>query len=171
MSKDSKLTLVKQQLAKTPNMKSETVAKHLGVSTAYAYNLMSTARKSLGMRKQPDGTWKLKERMQATPRDESAMKLLAVMSSDKPVTEESNSPRIVETHYDAKQTALDVQVGGEHYKKHTIQPVEFITKNNLGFLEGSIVKRICRWKDKGGIEDLNKIKHEIDLIIELNNLK
>lgn len=161
MSKDSKLTLVKQQLAKTPNMKSETVAKHLGVSTAYAYNLMSVARKSLGMRKQPDGTWTLKARMQATPRDEKAVELLTHMKE---------TPKIVETHYDAKQTALDVQVGGEHYKKYAIQPVEFITKNNLGFLEGSIVKRIARWKDKGGIEDLNKIKHEIDLIIELNNL-
>lgn len=65
------------------------------------------------------------------------------------------------------ETALDTQIGGEHYKKHVIQPVEFITKNKLGFLEGCVIKRICRYEDKNGREDLEKIKHEIDLLIEL----
>ena len=65
------------------------------------------------------------------------------------------------------ETALDTQVGGDHYKKHVIQPVEFITKNKLGFLEGCVIKRICRYEDKNGKEDLEKIKHEIDLLIEL----
>ena len=65
------------------------------------------------------------------------------------------------------ETALDTQIGGEHYKKHAIQPVEFITKNKLGFLEGCVIKRICRYEDKNGREDLEKIKHEIDLLIEL----
>lgn len=65
------------------------------------------------------------------------------------------------------KSPLDVQVGGGHYKDYVIQPVEFITKNNLGFLEGCVVKRICRFRDKNGREDLEKIKHEIDLLIEL----
>lgn len=65
------------------------------------------------------------------------------------------------------ETALDTQIGGEHYKKYTIQPVEFITKNELGFLEGCVIKRICRYEDKNGLEDLKKAKHEIDLLIEL----
>ena len=65
------------------------------------------------------------------------------------------------------ETALDTQIGGEHYKKYSIQPVEFITKNKLGFLEGCVIKRICRYEDKNGREDLEKIKHEIDLLIEL----
>ena len=65
------------------------------------------------------------------------------------------------------ETALDTQIGGEHYKKHAIQPVEFITKNKLGFLEGCVIKRICRYEDKNGLEDLKKAKHEIDLLIEL----
>jgi len=62
---------------------------------------------------------------------------------------------------------LDIQVGGSHYKECPIQPVEFIEANGLGFLEGCIVKRITRHnKPSGkGIEDLKKIKHEIDLII------
>ena len=65
------------------------------------------------------------------------------------------------------ETALNTQIGGEHYKKCSIQPVEFITKNKLGFLEGCVIKRICRYEDKNGREDLEKIKHEIDLLIEL----
>ena len=65
------------------------------------------------------------------------------------------------------ETALDTQIGGEHYKKYVIQPVEFITKNELDFLEGCVIKRICRYEDKNGLEDLKKAKHEIDLLIEL----
>lgn len=66
--------------------------------------------------------------------------------------------------------ALNKQVGGSYYKHHVIQPVEFITKNNLTFLQGCIIKRICRYNKRNfkmGLEDLEKIKHEVDLIIEL----
>lgn len=66
--------------------------------------------------------------------------------------------------------ALDTQVGGTHYKSKGIQPVEYIHANRLSFLEGCIVKRITRWRDKNGLEDLLKIKHEIDLLIELEGL-
>jgi hypothetical protein len=67
-------------------------------------------------------------------------------------------------------SALDVQEGGGHYKSKAIQPIQYIHANKLGFLEGCIVKRITRWKDKDGIKDLLKIKHEIDLLIELEGL-
>ena len=66
-----------------------------------------------------------------------------------------------------EQSALNVQVAGTHYKDMKIQPVEFIHANNLGFLEGCVIKRICRWRAKNGVEDLEKIKHEVDLLIEL----
>jgi hypothetical protein len=58
------------------------------------------------------------------------------------------------------------QVGGNHYKKYKIQPVEFIIKNNIGFVEGNIIKYILRFKDKGGIADLEKAKHYIELLID-----
>ena len=64
-------------------------------------------------------------------------------------------------------TPLDTQVAGSHYKGKRIQPVEYIHANNLGFLEGCIVKRITRWRDKDGFQDLEKIKHEVDLLIEM----
>lgn len=65
---------------------------------------------------------------------------------------------------------LDMQVGGNHYKSLAIQPIEYITKNNLGYCEANVVKYISRWRDKGGKKDLEKAKHYIDLIIQLENL-
>ena len=68
---------------------------------------------------------------------------------------------------DTPPTALSVQVGGGHYKDLKIQPVEYIHANNLPFIEGSIVKYITRWRTKGGMEDLKKVKHFTDLLIQL----
>lgn len=64
-------------------------------------------------------------------------------------------------------SALNVQEGGSHYKDKAIQPIEYIAANKLNFCEGSIVKYITRWRDKNGVEDLKKIKHYVDLLIEL----
>ena len=66
-------------------------------------------------------------------------------------------------------SALDVQVGGSHYQKSAIQPIEYIHANDLSFIEGSIVKYITRWRNKNGVQDLEKIKHYVDLLIELED--
>ena len=58
------------------------------------------------------------------------------------------------------------QVGGSHYKHFTIQPYEFISKNNLSFFQGNVVKYVCRYIYKNKIEDLEKIKHYCDLEIQ-----
>jgi hypothetical protein len=58
------------------------------------------------------------------------------------------------------------QVGGNHYKNYKIQPVEFIIKNNIGFVEGNIIKYVLRFKEKGGVQDLEKAKHYIELLID-----
>lgn len=70
---------------------------------------------------------------------------------------------------DLGASPLDTQVGGNHYKKCKIQPIEYILANGLGYAEGNIIKYITRYKDKNGIEDLLKIKHYADLLI--NNIK
>lgn len=64
-------------------------------------------------------------------------------------------------------SALDVQVGGGHYKDMVIQPAEFITRNKIGWLEGNVIKRICRWRNKDGVQDLRKAIHELELLIEM----
>jgi len=63
--------------------------------------------------------------------------------------------------------ALRRQVGGSHYKDSKIQPVEFISANNLGFLEGNAVKYICRHTTKGGEQDIDKAIHYLQMIKEL----
>jgi hypothetical protein len=60
---------------------------------------------------------------------------------------------------------LASQVGGDHYRKLAIQPIEYILKNNIGFAEGCAIKYLSRWRDKGGLEDLKKARHFIDLLI------
>lgn len=66
-----------------------------------------------------------------------------------------------------KAGALDVQVAGDHYKKLKIQPVEYIHANGIGFMEGSAIKYLTRWRDKGGLEDLRKAGHFIEMLIQL----
>ena len=63
--------------------------------------------------------------------------------------------------------ARDVQVGGTHYKDMPIQPVEFIHRNGIGFCEGAAIKYLARWRAKGGLQDLRKARHFIDLLIEM----
>lgn len=63
--------------------------------------------------------------------------------------------------------ALDTQVGGDHYKALAIQPVQYIHANNIPFIEGSVIKYVTRWRTKGGIADLEKARHFLDLLIEL----
>ena len=65
--------------------------------------------------------------------------------------------------------ANDVQVAGTHYKSKAIQPWDYIVGNNLGYLEGNIVKYVSRWQDKGGVDDLKKARHYLDKLIEVNN--
>lgn len=62
----------------------------------------------------------------------------------------------------------NAQVGGTHYKKCAIEPVEYIHANGLDFNEGSIVKYISRHRNKNGAEDIKKIKDYCDIILELD---
>ena len=63
-------------------------------------------------------------------------------------------------------SANSTQVGGEHYKVMKIQPWDFIDANGLGYVEGMVIKYICRYRSKNGVEDLQKAKHAIDKLIE-----
>ena len=64
--------------------------------------------------------------------------------------------------------ANDIQYGGAHYKKYgDLQPWDVITQWNLGYLDGTALKYIARWKDKNGIEDLKKAIHFLEKTIEV----
>lgn len=65
-----------------------------------------------------------------------------------------------------KESVLDIQHGGSHYKDKGIQPIEYITANNLGFCEGNIVKYASRHQDKNGAEDIRKVIHYAQFILK-----
>jgi hypothetical protein len=67
----------------------------------------------------------------------------------------------------AKKTALTWQEGGQHYKDKAIQPIVYIHANKLGFCEGNVVKYITRHKEKNGAEDIRKVIHYCELLLEL----
>mgnify|MGYP006406015375 FL=1 len=62
--------------------------------------------------------------------------------------------------------ASDKQIGGSHYKDFKIMPIEYITQNKLDFCEGNIVKYISRHGKKNGAEDIKKVIHYAELILE-----
>ena len=63
------------------------------------------------------------------------------------------------------RSTSDKQVGGDHYKL-PIQPIEFITKNGIGFIEGNVIKYVCRHRSKNGRQDIEKAIHYLELLLE-----
>jgi hypothetical protein len=62
------------------------------------------------------------------------------------------------------------QIGGDHYASNPIQPWDYIIANQLGYLEGNIVKYTTRWRRKGGIDDLRKVIHYAEKLIEVETM-
>ena len=68
---------------------------------------------------------------------------------------------------ESTNSPLDVQEGGNHYKKYKIQPIEYIHANGIGYLEGNVIKYVTRHQDKNGVEDIKKAMHYLELILEM----
>jgi hypothetical protein len=85
-----------------------------------------------------------------------------------PVPTMQEVDEIIKRHTKDKESiANEKQYGGTHYKKMAIEPWDFIAKNNIGYLDGSAIKYLSRWRDKNGIEDLKKAIHFIEKLIEV----
>ena len=65
-----------------------------------------------------------------------------------------------------RKSPLSTQIGGDHYTKLAIQPMRYSMENGLDALQHTIIKYVTRFRDKAGIEDLEKAKHCIDMLIE-----
>jgi hypothetical protein len=137
MKKPSKAQKIRDYIASHPDKSVKQISSALRVIPAYVY--------------------KVKSELKSVPK--AARPVFPTGAYEVPVQETPLE--------NVTRPALDRQVGGAHYKNKRIQPVEFSYANNLNGLEASIVKRITRWRDKDGFQDLEKIKHEIDLLIEL----
>lgn len=68
-------------------------------------------------------------------------------------------------------SANDIQVAGSHYKSKGIQPWDYIIANQIGYMEGNVIKYVSRWRDKGGLDDLLKARHYLDKLIEVEGKK
>lgn len=77
----------------------------------------------------------------------------------------------MDKHPEGSMSALEKQIGGDHYRKLKIQPMEYSMANGLDPCQHTIIKYVTRFRDKGGIADLEKAKHTIDLLIELERAK
>jgi hypothetical protein len=62
-------------------------------------------------------------------------------------------------------SALDTQVGGSHYKDMAIQPMEFCQRNNLNACESSVIRYVCRHRNKNGRQDIEKAIHCLELLL------
>ena len=65
--------------------------------------------------------------------------------------------------------SLNTQVGGDHYTKLKIQPMEYSMANNLNACQHTVIKYVTRYQDKNGIEDLKKARHTLDMLIEFES--
>ena len=134
---------------KNPTASAAALAKKLGVSTSYAHKLKAIAIDCIA------------EDYDTRPD--------VIIERGWTVTTESDGTLV--GSIGNSSSALDVQVDGDHYKKLKIQPIEFIHANDIPFIEGNIIKYIVRWREKNGLKDLEKVKHYVDLLIDLEKLK
>lgn len=72
----------------------------------------------------------------------------------------------VAEYVEPSPSAWGKQEGGNHYKDLPIQPSEYIVRNGLGWFAGNVIKYVTRHASKGGVEDLRKARHYMDLLIE-----
>ncbi len=71
-----------------------------------------------------------------------------------------------------RQRANDVQIAGDHYKQFKgHEPWDVVTAWGLGYLDGTALKYISRWKHKGGVEDIKKAIHFLQKLLEVEEDK
>ena len=63
-------------------------------------------------------------------------------------------------------STLEKQIGGNHYKDMKIQPIKFIVANDIPYREANIIKYICRHRSKNGKEDIKKVIHYAEMLLE-----
>ena len=90
--------------------------------------------------------------------------ILSKQSSSEDMEQKKSSSESLER---SSKTALNKQVGGNHYKNMPIQVVEFCQFNNLNTCESNVIKYIVRHRLKGGVEDVNKAIHYAELLKQL----
>jgi hypothetical protein len=135
---------IRAAIVSNPKLPNRHIAKDLGTTSSFVANVRAKTRQTANLK----------------TRDVVTIHVIPKMAIDMVATEEE------EEAFTALANAQ--QVGGSHYKSKAIQPWDYIASNQLGYLEGNVVKYVSRWKDKGGLEDLKKAQHYLTKLIEVN---
>lgn len=85
---------------------------------------------------------------------------------DEPLDIEIQDDPSLEDHTPEMQAPYDAVKNPPHYAQYTIQPIEFIIKNNIGYCVGNVIKYVCRYNLKDGLQDLKKAREYIDIMIK-----
>lgn len=64
-----------------------------------------------------------------------------------------------------------IQIGGDHYKSKGIQPWDYIAANDLDYFQGNVIKYVTRFREKNGIQDLEKAQHYLQKLIDIEKDK
>lgn len=67
-------------------------------------------------------------------------------------------------------SANDRQINGDHYQA-SIQTWDYIVAHDLSFLEGNVIKYVTRFRKKNGLQDLEKARHYLDKLIEVEHAR
>lgn len=87
--------------------------------------------------------------------------------NDYPYSTKSENSEIIELA-ERTDSPLDKQEGGTHYSL-PIQPIEYIVKNNIGYIEGNVIKYVTRHRQKNGVEDIKKAIHYLELLLHYHD--
>ena len=63
-------------------------------------------------------------------------------------------------------TLMSNNISPSYYQKGSIEVTDYITSNEMSFIEGNIIKYVTRYKEKSGIQDLRKARWYLDKLIE-----
>ena len=159
MRKQNMSERIRKVYKANPTLKSGAIAAMLNADPAYVYNVLWHHRK-----KQETRLTKASKPTETPSQPQSLGDLLRERFS---VAEEMATWDDYEvTEAPTPALANTVQVGGDHYKSKAIQPWDYIAANGLGYFEGNVVKYVSRYKEKGGLADLEKAKHYLEKLIE-----
>lgn len=66
---------------------------------------------------------------------------------------------------DSRSYKMKDNINPSHYQQGDIEVIDFILDQKMSYIEGNIIKYVCRYKFKNGLEDLNKAKWYLECLI------
>ena len=152
MNKSAKVRML---LRRNPNTKAGAVVETVDCTMQQAHVMLNTQRKQMGIIRQKNGTYKLKERMQSSVEIPPTDGTLNIVETHFPIAVEDLNTTVWDTPPDT--TNPDPVNHPWHYKVGGIETIDFIEAKNLGYNLGNVVKYITRADHKGNkLQDLQK---------------